>query len=65
MSKWRELEGAYIVPGGDKVWICSVCKGQNSIHVYGTEHPKNHMHRCPTCGISLCYPWENDEQDDE
>ena len=52
---WLKKKGV-ITPGGDPAWYCPVCKKGN--HVYGIEHARNYMHKCPDCNANLKYPWE-------
>lgn len=61
MKNWKEVRGV-VTPGGDAAWICPVCgdKSRKSYHVYGIEHLKNKLDRCPCCGERLKYPWEKE-----
>lgn len=61
-SRWEQVEGNYFTGGGDPLWRCSVCRDKGSWHVYGVECPENHSHKCPVCGTTLLYPWEENEQ---
>jgi len=54
IAKWKEVHG-YCTPGGDPVYICSVCNSPESEHVYGVEHEHNFKDTCPVCGAKLKY----------
>ncbi len=55
-GKWVEPKEKYATPGGDPVWVCSVCGGD--IHVAGIETAYNEHHVCKNCGSYNKYPYE-------
>ena len=58
--RWEQVKGDYFTHGGDALWCCPVCKREESWHIYGVEHLENHSHKCPACGATLLYPWEQE-----
>ena len=57
-GRWVEVSG-YMTPGGDPVYICSVCG--KSEHVHGVEHPESRL-MCHFCGSRNFYPWEKKDE---
>ena len=55
-GKWVESKEKYATPGGDPVWVCSVCGGDT--HVAGIETAYNEHHVCKNCGSYNKYPYE-------
>lgn len=52
---WTEVHG-YCTPGGDPVWTCGVCGGDE--HVYGIETQEGRHRVCAKCGRPQLYPHE-------
>lgn len=57
IKKWEEIKNL-ITPGGTPLYICPVCKSEESRHLYGIEFLENRKNRCPHCGSYLKYPRE-------
>ena len=53
-GEWVKVRGV-ITPGGDPLWKCSVCGGDE--HVMGIETSYNQHHECKECGSINSYPW--------
>ena len=49
---WLDHSEHWLTPGGDPVYICSVCK--EGRHVYGIETPRQ-CDKCPNCGSRNIY----------
>ena len=49
---WLDHSEHWSTPGGDPVYICSVCK--EGSHVYGVEHRRQYD-ECPDCGSKNVY----------
>ena len=54
---WENIKDV-ITPGGTPMYICPVCKSNESKHLYGLEFTENRKNRCPHCGRHLKYPGE-------
>lgn len=52
---WQKVHG-YVTPGGDPVWKCGYCGGDE--HVYGIETLRNRQRICHECGRPQMYPGE-------
>lgn len=59
-TKWEQLHG-YFTPGGDPVFRCFNCGGDE--HLYGIESLGNYHHKCKDCGADMMYPWEGMQYD--
>lgn len=59
MKKWYKVFYT-VIPGGDPLWECPVCK--NGRHTYGIETLENYTNQCRDCGAKLIYPWEDYER---
>lgn len=52
---WKKVFG-YATPGGDPVWKCGTCGGDE--HVYGIETNDGRHRVCRVCGRPHLYPYE-------
>lgn len=57
IKEWKEVKDV-ITPGGTPMYICPICKSEESKHMYGLEFMKNKKNRCSHCGNYLKYPRE-------
>ena len=53
---WKKVHG-YVTPGGDPVWACGTCGGDE--HAYGIETQGDWHRVCRVCGRPNLYPYEN------
>lgn len=56
-KEWEEVKDV-ITPGGTPMYICPICKSEESKHLYGLEFMQNRKNRCSHCGRYLKYPGE-------
>ncbi|MBR6705295.1 MAG: hypothetical protein IKI84_01265 [Clostridia bacterium] len=55
LSRWKEVRGDFLTPGGTPYFECSLCGGTG--HLHGVEYSKRKM-ICDNCGAINIYPWE-------
>ena len=55
ISRWVELTGDFMTPGGTPYFVCGKCGGSG--HLYGVEYSKRKV-LCDGCGCVNIYPWE-------
>ncbi len=55
LSRWKEVHGDFLTPGGTPYFECSLCGGTG--HLHGVEYSKRKM-ICDNCGAINIYPWE-------
>ena len=55
LSRWKEVHGDFLTPGGTPYFECGLCGGTG--HLHGVEYPKRKM-ICDNCGAINIYPWE-------
>lgn len=57
IKEWEEINNL-ITSGGTPLYMCPICKSEESRHLYGLEFMKNKKNRCPHCCSYLKYPKE-------
>ena len=56
IKEWEEIKNL-ITPGGIPLYICPVCKREESRHLYGIEFLENRQKQMPTLWYSFKISW--------